>query len=85
MAKGKTVPLSAAMKAVGRNMARANQQASSPKVPANMNPGSSGPVMPAARNMGSYGGSGMNKAMSGGGKARGTGAAVKGTRFNGVV
>lgn len=84
MAKGKTVPLSAAMKAVGRNMARANQQASSPKVPANMNPGSSGVKMPSAKSMGTYGGGGMDKAGSGGGKARGTGAASKGTSFRGV-
>lgn len=85
MAKGKSGGLNSAMKSVGRNMARANNQASSAKVPAKF--ASGGPVgkkVPAGKDMGSYGGSGMDKSGFGSGKARGGGAATKGTKFSGT-
>lgn len=84
MAKGKGSGgvTSAAMKAVGRNMARANLQKGSPKVPSPFASGG-GVRMPMAGNMGSMSGGGMDKSGFGKSSPRGTGAATKGKNFRG--
>lgn len=73
--------LGTAMKAVGRNMARANNQKASAKVP--MKFASGGGVMPKAKDMGMMGGKGMMQTGFGSGTARG-GKSTKGKKFGGV-
>ena len=82
MAKGKSGGMNAALKKVGRGMAKANNQASSAKVPMKFASGG-GVKMPDAKSMGSLGGSGMERGGFGKGTARGTGAATKGKSFGG--
>lgn len=75
---GKGSSLSKAMKAVGRNMARANLQKSSGK---GFNAGGS---VPSVKSMGSMAGGGMDGTGFGSGKARG-GKASKGMNFRGSI
>ena len=72
--------LGTAMKAVGRNMARANNQKSSAKVP--MKFASGGGVMPSYKDMGKMGGMGMEQSGFGSGTARG--GKSKGRKFSGT-
>lgn len=86
MAKAKGVT-SGAMKAVGRNMARANNQKSSAKVPmkfakgGNVKPSSM--MVPPSGKMGSMNGMGMDDSGFGSGSARGGKAQTKGKKFGG--
>ncbi len=73
--------LNSAMKSVGRNMARANNQKASAKVP--MKFASGGGVMPSAKSMGKMGGAGMEQSGFGAGTARG-GKSTKGKKFGGT-
>lgn len=68
------------MKKMGRNLARAKNQSGSSKVPMKF---ADGGAVPAAKDMGSYAGKGMDGSGFGKGKARGGGAAKKGTGFRG--
>jgi len=74
--------LNNAMKAVGRNMARANNQKSGPKGYAKGG-GVAAPKLPAAADMGDFGGGGMDQKGFGSGKARG-GKSTKGRTFGGT-
>lgn len=75
--------LNSSFKAVGRNMARANNQKSSAKVPMKFAAGGAIPKMPKASDMGNMGGPGISQSPTGGGKARGGGKATKGCKFRG--
>ena len=83
--KGRTGGLNTAMKKVGRNMARANQQKASPKVQGYAAGGgvSMGMKVPKAKDMGSLGGSGMDQSGFGSGNARG-GKSSRGKKFSGT-
>lgn len=73
--------LNSNMKKMGRNLARAANQRGSAKVPMKF---AEGGMVPEAKDMGSLGGRGMARGGFGSGKARGSGAAKKGTRFQGT-
>jgi hypothetical protein len=86
MAKAKGVT-SGAMKSVGRNMARANNQKSSAKVPMKYAKGGNvkapKEMVPPAGKMGSMNGMGMDDSGFGSGTARGGKAQTKGKAFKG--
>jgi len=86
MAKAKGVT-SGAMKSVGRNMARANNQKSSAKVPMKYAKGGNvkapKEMVPPSGKMGSMNGMGMDDSGFGSGSARGGKAATKGKKFGG--
>lgn len=70
------------MKKMGRNLARVANQKASAKVPGNTGFAGGG-VVPPVKDMGGFAPGIADKPL-GGGKARGSGKATKGTRFSGT-